>query len=100
MENYPSVAILIPARHEPSEVMENTILCCYNLSYPSKTIYLLDDSSEEKYKKEAERIAKKYDCQLFRRQQRHGAKAGVINDCMKKLNQKYIAIFDVDQNPI
>ena len=96
----PSVDILIPARHEPKEVLESTILACYNLSYPSKTIYVLDDSSEQRYKDEAAELAQRYGCELFRRTSRHGAKAGVINDCVKISTGKYIAVFDVDQNPI
>lgn len=96
----PPVAVLIPARHEPKKVLESTVISCHNLSYPAKTIYILDDSSEQKYKDEAEEIAKRYDCRLFRREARHGAKAGVINDCLKGLTDKYIVIFDVDQNPM
>ena len=45
-------------------------------------------------------MSEEYDIILFRRQQRHGAKAGIINDCLKTLNHKYVAIFDADQNPL
>jgi cellulose synthase (UDP-forming) len=38
LNQFPSVAILIPARHEPKDILESTILGCYNQSYPSKTI--------------------------------------------------------------
>lgn len=96
----PSVAILVPARHEPREVLENTFTCLHNLDYPGKVLYLLDDSSEEKYRKEAEEIAAKYKAHLFRREERHGAKAGIINDCAGKLQEKYIAVLDADQNPM
>ena len=100
LSEFPHVSILVPARHEPKNVLEDTITSCYNLSYPSKTIILLDDSSEQKYKDEAEEIANKFNCRLFRREDRHGAKAGVINDCLKTVNDKYIVVFDADQNPI
>jgi len=96
----PGVAVLIPARHEPKEVLEKTLISCYNLFYSEKTIYLLDDSSDEKFKQEAEEIARKYDAKIFRREARHGAKAGIINDCLKGLADKYVAIFDADQNPM
>jgi cellulose synthase (UDP-forming) len=98
--DFPSVAIFIPARHESKEVLEATIMSCYNLAYPNKTIYLLDDSSLRQYKDEAQELARKYDVQIFRRTERHGAKAGIINDCTKMLSEKYIAIFDADQNPL
>jgi len=96
----PRVAILIPARHEPREVLEKTLISCYNLRYSEKTIYLLDDSSEERFKIEAEEAARKYDAKIFRREPRHGAKAGIINDCVKGLTEEYVAIFDADQNPM
>jgi len=100
LKEFPPVAVLVAARHEPKKVLEDTLICLYSLSYRNKTTYLLDDSSEERYKKEAEELAQKYGFKIFRRQTRHGAKAGVINDCLKGLSEKYIAIFDVDQDPI
>lgn len=100
LTTFPPVDIFIPVRHEPKEILESTIVACYNLSYPFKTIYVLDDSSEQKYKDEAAELAQRYGCKLFRRSTRHGAKAGVVNDCLKDSTGKYIAIFDVDQNPI
>ncbi|MBN1787664.1 MAG: glycosyltransferase [Sedimentisphaerales bacterium] len=100
LTEFPLVDILIPSRHEPKDVLENTVVACYNLAYPAKIIHILDDSSEQSYKDEAEEIAKEYGCKLFRRQTRHGAKAGIVNDCLKTCSGKYVAIFDADQNPI
>lgn len=100
-EEIPSVAILVAARHEPKEVLEQTFRSITNIRYPNKKIYFLDDSSEEKYKKEAEELCENFGLTLFRRTERHGAKAGIINDCLKQvLTEKYIAIFDADQNPV
>ena len=96
----PEIAILVAARHEPKDVLERTFTALKNLRYPSKHIYFLDDSSEQKYKREAEELASKYDLILFRREERHGAKAGIVNDCLKTLKEKYVAIFDADQNPL
>ncbi|MFA7677490.1 MAG: glycosyltransferase [Candidatus Omnitrophota bacterium] len=100
LKGFPPVAILIPARHEPKKVLEETLATVYNLNYPNKTIYLLDDSTQEKYRQEAEGLASAYGAKLFRRSQRHGAKAGIINDCLKNLEDIYVAIFDADQNPL
>lgn len=97
----PTVAILVAARHEPKDVLEKTFNSITNIRYPNKTVYFLDDSSDENYKKEAEEICEKFKIKLFRRKDRHGAKAGIINDCLRNvLTEKYIAIFDADQNPI
>lgn len=100
LENSPPVAILVAARHEPKEVLDDTFMALYNLNYRNKTVYFLDDSSEEEYKREAEELSKEYNLKLFRREQRHGAKAGIINDCLKNLTEKYVVIFDADQNPL
>ena len=101
-ETHPNVAILIPARHEPKEVLETTMDSCFNIQYSHKIIFLLDDSSEQSYKDEARELAHQYEAFLFTRENRHGAKAGVINDCVSQLGPefKYIVIFDADQNPM
>ena len=96
----PPVAILVAARHEPREVLEDTFRALTNLRYTAKTIYFLDDSSDEPYRREAEEICAKYDLKLFRREPRHGAKAGIVNDCLKTLTETYVAVFDADQCPL
>ncbi|MBN1283379.1 MAG: glycosyltransferase [Proteobacteria bacterium] len=96
----PAVAVLVAARHEPKEVLEQTFRSLVNLSYPNKTVYFLDDSSDEKYMREAEELCEKFNLTLFRRSERRGAKAGIVNDCLSALDQRYVAIFDADQRPI
>lgn len=96
----PSVAILVAARHEPREVLESTFITLKNIDYDNKYLYFLDDSSEEKYKREAEELCRAYGFSLFRRSNRHGAKAGIVNDCLKTLTEEYVVIFDADQNPM
>lgn len=95
-----SVAIVIPARHEPKHIVADTLLTCINLEYPNKKIYLLDDSSIEQYKQEARELADEYGVELFTRPNNRGAKAGLINDFMATMKEKYIAVFDADQNPM
>lgn len=96
----PRVAILVAARHEPKAILENTFISIKNLNYPNKDIYFLDDSSDEQYRKEAQELSQELGLRLFRRSVRHGAKAGIINDCLKELDHDYIVIFDADQNPL
>ncbi len=96
----PEVAILIAARHEPKEVLMNTFLSITNLRYTAKNVYFLDDSTLPEFKKEAEEIAEYFGLKLFRRSDRHGAKAGIVNDCLKTLTEKYVAIFDADMSPM
>ncbi|ABB23854.1 glycosyltransferase [Pelodictyon luteolum] len=99
-QEQPAVAILIPARHEPKEVLEQTLLACRNLGYPNKTIYILDDSSILSYKDEARELASRFNVELFSRDGNRGAKAGMLNDALAHINAKYIAVFDADQNPM
>lgn len=96
----PPVAIVVAARHEPKDVLEGTFLTINNIDYKNKRVYFLDDSSIDSFKKEAEELASEYGLTLFRRAVRHGAKAGVVNDCMKTLKEKYLVIFDADSNPM
>lgn len=95
-----SVAVLIPARHEPREVVETTLLTCLNMAYDNKTVYLLDDSSIESYKQDARELTESLGVKLFTRPNNRGAKAGLINDFMATMTEKYIAVFDADQNPM
>ncbi len=100
-EKAPHIAILVPARHEPREILERTFISINNIDYPNKTVYFLDDSLEPSYKKEAEDIAKEHRLVLFRRTKPwHGAKAGIVNDCLAQLTEKYTVVFDADQNPL
>ncbi len=99
-QDFPEVDILIAARHEPREVLERTLIALTGLSYPRKTVWLLDDSSDAKFVREAGELAREFNVRLFRREERHGAKAGIINDCLKQLKGKYVAVFDADQCPM
>lgn len=97
----PSVAILVPARNEPREVLERTFITINNVVYKNKKVYFLDDSTEENYQKEAADLAQSYGLELFRRTKPwHGAKAGIVNDRLETLTEDYVTIFDADQNPM
>lgn len=128
LENYPPIAVLVPSYKEPIPVIYDTLICCYNLTYPNKQLYLLDDTRYDKlwdtpekvqeYKKSVEELCQKLGVNLFRRKW-NGAKAGIINDFMKFVEgkpleelefkpyqnlknlekPKYMAVFDSDMNP-
>ncbi len=126
--DYPPVAIIMSAYKEPLDVVENTITTFYNLRYPNKRIYFLDDTrydvpwdTPEKmatYRRSIENLCKFVGVDLFRRTW-HGAKAGMINDWLdfidgksregfefynfsrkpREEKEKYVIVFDADQNP-
>lgn len=127
-ESYPPVAIIVSSYKEPLEVVEDTLTCFYNLTYPNKRLYFLDDTRYDLPGQDPEEMARYraaiYDlCRgleinLFRRSW-HGAKAGMINDFLDFVagrpregfrfnpfsgpppveKEKYIIVFDADMNP-
>lgn len=100
LQYYPSVAVVVAARHEPKEILNKTFITLKLLKYPNKNLYFLDDSSEDIFRKEALEICERHGAKIFSREERHGAKAGIINDFLKQMSEEYIAIFDADQNPM
>ena len=125
---YPSVAIIVSSFKEPLDVVEDTLVSFYNLAYPNKRIYFLDDTrydlpgddpqSMKIYRQAIDDLCRRIGVDLFRRKWR-GAKAGMVNDFLaflegrpregfefcpysgkeKKDTEKYIIVFDADQNP-
>lgn len=128
LSSFPPVAIVMPSYKEPLEVVKNSLITFYNLSYPNKYIYFLDDTRYDvewdtpenmaAYKKAIEDLCQYVGVDLFRRKW-HGAKAGIINDFLQYLSgtvkedfvfynysgkkkaetEKYMVVFDADSNP-
>ncbi len=129
LENYPPVAIIVSSFKEPIDVLEETLICFYNLTYPNKRIYFLDDTRYDlsgwnpdeaaAYRQEIDELCRHIGVNQFRRRWR-GAKAGMINDFLAFLDnkppegfsftswdernqrpgdEKYIFVFDADMNP-
>ncbi|MBW2708364.1 MAG: glycosyltransferase [Deltaproteobacteria bacterium] len=129
LESYPPVAIIVSSFNEPLGVVEDTLVAFYNLTYPNKTIYFLDDTrydlpgqdpaERKRYRQSIDEMCQRIGVHLFRRQWR-GAKAGMINDFLdytegkekagfeyhnysgteNREKEKYIVVFDADQNPL
>ncbi|MCF8085060.1 MAG: glycosyltransferase [Deltaproteobacteria bacterium] len=129
LETYPPVAIIVSSYEEPLEVVEDTVISFYNLTYPNKHIYFLDDTrydlpgqDTEKmkaYRRSIDDMCQRIGVNLFRRKWR-GAKAGMVNDFLEFVEgrdregfrfynysgqkpeekERYIVVFDADQNPL
>ena len=127
--DYPPVAIIVSSFHEPLDVLEDTLICFHNLTYPNIHIYFLDDTRYDlpgkdpremkEYRESIDELCERIGVNLFRRQWR-GAKAGMINDFLafvdgnppqgfeftsfsgrpRQGKEKYIIVFDADQNPL
>ncbi len=128
LSSFPPVAIVMPSYKEPLEVVKNSLITFYNLTYPNKYIYFLDDTRYDiewgtpedmaAYRKAIEDLCEYVGVDLFRRKW-HGAKAGIINDFLQFLDgtakegfvfynysgktktetEKYMVVFDADSNP-
>ncbi|WP_244147316.1 glycosyltransferase family 2 protein [Desulfonatronovibrio hydrogenovorans] len=95
LTEYPPVAIIVSSYKEPLHVVEDTLISFYNLTYPNKSIYFLDDTRydlkgwdpEEArlYREQINDLCKRIGVNLFRRRWR-GAKAGMINDFLSFLD--------------
>lgn len=128
LKSHPPVAIVVASYREPLDVLKDTLVCFYNLSYPNKYLYFLDDTRYDlpwdtpenklKYRQSLEELCRFLNINLFRAIW-HGAKAGMINDFLQFLKgnvkegfefhsyaqikspepEKYIIVFDADMNP-
>lgn len=128
LESYPPVAIVVSSFKEPIDVVRDTLICFYNLTYSNKHLYFLDDTrydlpgqdpeEMQAYRKAVEDMCRRIGVNLFRRKW-HGAKAGMINDFIefiqgrrkegfsfypfetrpRREKEKYIIVFDADMNP-
>ena len=125
----PPVAFAMCSYREPLRVIEANLICFRNLSYPAAQLYLLDDTRYDQpglagedliaYRAAVEELCRRHGVGLFRHQWR-GAKAGLINDFVRFLvagdqpgfefrdfqpssgrtRATYLAIFDIDMNPL
>ncbi|MFC1461579.1 glycosyltransferase family 2 protein [Verrucomicrobiota bacterium] len=129
LKSYPPVAVIVSSFREPIAVVEQTLVSFYNLTYPNKQIYFLDDTrydlpgvdpgEMQDYRQAVDDMCRRMKVSLFRRQWR-GAKAGMINDFLDFLEgtpkegssmqnygkeentgkPEYIVVFDADMNPL
>lgn len=124
LRDFPPVAVVVASFKEPIEVVEDTLICFRNLTYPNLHVYFLDDTKYEgtgaapsEYRSQVESMCQTLAVDLFRRSWR-GAKAGMLNDFLSFLEgkregfqvtpygtrppreePKYLVVFDADMNP-
>lgn len=127
LESYPPVAIIASCYREPLAVVTDTMTCFYNLTYPNKHLYFLDDTRYDlpnqdavkmgAYRTSIDDMCREIGINVFRRKW-HGAKAGMINDWLdfaddcyregfrfrpyqnkpRSQKEKYVIVFDADMN--
>lgn len=97
LEKEPSVTILIPTSKESKDILRKTLVAAEFIDYNNKRILIIDGNKNQKTSP-AYAISKEFPDvdYFFLPKPRHGAKAGAINDALKYIRSKYIAIFDAD----
>ena len=100
----PAVTVQLPIFNEQF-VVHRLIEACCNLEYPREKleIQVLDDSTDETVDV-ARSIVERYEALGYRihyihRTNRHGFKAGALDEGLRKASGEYIAIFDADFVP-
>ncbi|MBE9157336.1 glycosyltransferase [Nodosilinea sp. LEGE 06152] len=91
----PWVDVFIPTYDEPAFILRRTIIGCQAMTYPRKTIYLLDDTRRPEIKA----LAAELGCHYITRDSNHHAKAGNLNHAVKQTQGELIASFDADFVP-
>lgn len=91
----PSVDVFIPTYNEDVDIVRRTAIGALSMSYPNKTVYILDDGRREAMAE----LAKEVGCEYMTRNDNKGAKAGNINLALSKTQGDLVAIFDADHVP-
>lgn len=90
-----SVDILITVAGEPVELLKETVEAAVQIDYPDKKVYVLDDKGNIEY----QRIAEKFRCGYFAREDHSHAKAGNLNYAFRRTSGDLILTLDADQVP-
>lgn len=99
VEKYPHVDVLIATHNESEDLLFKTINGCQNMDYPDKSkvhIYVCDDKNRSNIKK----LAKQMGVGYLGLEENTLAKAGNLNNALKKTNSPLVATFDADMIPL
>ena len=90
-ENLLVAVFTTSAPGEPISMFENTFKALKNLNY-AHTTYLLDSTQDEEFRK----LAEKYDVVFLDLANLPGAKAGKVNEALRRTTEDFILILDPD----
>ncbi len=97
---WPEVALLVPTRNEPLEVLEQTLISLAALDYPNKRMYLVDGSSDVALIERVHLLCDKFGVVHVLPRKDHASKAGAVNEFIRTMDEPFVAIFDADQRPM
>jgi cellulose synthase (UDP-forming) len=95
MADPPPVDVLIPVYNEEPTVVEHTLAAACRLDYPNVSVFLCDDGDSD----EMATLAARYGAGYLRRADHRGAKAGNLNNALRRTNAPLVAVFDSDHVP-
>lgn len=117
-EDYPTVDVFIPTYNEPPEIVITTALAAASMDYPQEKfkVYILDDGGtaqklndpdpdrrRENYERamQLKKFVEDYNGNIYylTRERNLHAKAGNINEALKKTNGDLVLILDCDHVP-
>jgi cellulose synthase (UDP-forming) len=91
----PSVDVFIPIYSESCDILDKTLIAACAMRYPNKRIHVCDDSHRD----EVRLLAESHGASYIPGPRKH-AKAGNLNNAMKKTSGELILIFDTDHIPV
>ena len=96
-KDIPFVDILICTYNESVDLLEKTIIAANNIDYPRNkfAIYICDDGKRD----EVNILCKEHGVNWITRNSNKGAKAGNINNALKKIKGDLFAVLDADMIP-
>ena len=101
-ENFtPSVDVYITVAGEPVDIVSKTIKAALEMRYLNFEVYVLNDGyvAQKENWEQIELLGEELGAHVITRKQPGGAKAGNINNALKKTKGEFIVIFDADHVP-
>jgi cellulose synthase (UDP-forming) len=90
-----SVDVFITVAGEPIELLRETLEATTRIDHHLKKIFILDDKGDLAY----QRLAERYGCGYFAREDHRDAKAGNLNYAFQRTSGDLILTLDADQVP-
>lgn len=92
------VAVLVPMYNEDPEMVKTNLMAIMNSANEIGKVYVLDDSTDGSGEKTKE-LCTSLGIPYIHRTDRHGFKAGALNNALKSITEEYVAVMDIDQMP-
>lgn len=94
---WPTVDVFIPTYNEPLHVVKQTVFTAMGMDWPREKlrVYVLDDGRRDEFREFCEAVG----CGYLTRNNNAHAKAGNLNEALKKTDGEFVAIFDCDHIP-